>query len=211
MTRLHTTAPQHGATRCSSAPSPRRSSRACSSPLPSRSHAFASMSEREPTTRARSCHSRSRPANFGRRLDDRSVVSRASERPEQGACSGSWFRGSRSELYANSPPSFDHGVCGAAEGPTNARGWRRRRDLSPMNAFEVAPRAKAGHVLGGVVAAVGAESEMMRRDVTAAATGTPAAIARPNSPVCAVAQAAVANAKQNHSEPIPEDSRGRSA
>src|SRR5687768_5263041 len=52
-----------------------------------------------------------------------------------------------------------------------------RRDLSPMNALEVAPRAKAGHVFGGVVAAVGAELQVMRRDVATAATGTLAAIA----------------------------------
>jgi hypothetical protein len=39
-----------------------------------------------------------------------------------------------------------------------------------MNALEVTPRAEAGHVLVGVVAAVGAESKMMRGDIAAAAT-----------------------------------------
>jgi hypothetical protein len=46
-----------------------------------------------------------------------------------------------------------------------------------MNALEVAPRAEAGHVLFGVVAAVGTESEMMRRRIAATATRALAAMA----------------------------------
>ena len=41
-----------------------------------------------------------------------------------------------------------------------------------MNALEVAPGAKAGHVLVGIVAAVGPEAEMMRGDIATATART---------------------------------------
>src|SRR5688572_22277394 len=58
-----------------------------------------------------------------------------------------------------------------------ARCWRGRRNLASMNALEMTPRAEAGHVLVGVVAAVRTEAEVMRRDVAPAATGALATIA----------------------------------
>src|SRR5688572_33472100 len=80
-------------------------------------------------------------------------------------------------LPRDTPPALNHGVSRAPEAPENVRSWGHRRNLSSMNALEVAPRAKADHVFLGVVAAVGTESEMMRRDVAPAATGTLAAMA----------------------------------
>ena len=49
--------------------------------------------------------------------------------------------------------------------------------MSAVDALEVAPRAQAGHVLVGVVAAVGAKAQVVRRDVAASAAGALAAMA----------------------------------
>jgi len=80
-------------------------------------------------------------------------------------------------LRSDSSPALDDRVRVLSQGPANVRRRRLRRNLSAVDALEMAPGAEAGDVFVRVVAAVGAEAQVMWRDVASAAAGTLTAVA----------------------------------